>query len=208
MSTDTSPKGAREGLLAAARAELDEHGHAAISLRAIARRAGVSHALPKYHFGDRAGLLTAIATDGFQALGKALHEVATTADPPPTDPRQRVAALGRTYTLFGLTHPALFDLMFRPTELHPDDPALVRAQHEAISVLSAAVADLAPADPSTSATPILALISWAFVHGLVVLTRDGALHTATNTQGPEAATALADTLTDIFCAHLLSPATT
>src|SRR6202042_2870874 len=65
----------REALLAAARAELVEHGRAAITLRAVARRAGLSHASPKYHFGDRSGLLTAIATEGFHALAHRLSEV-------------------------------------------------------------------------------------------------------------------------------------
>src|SRR5215204_1073569 len=65
----------REALLAAARAELVEHGRAAISLRAVARRAGLSHASPKYHFGDRSGLLTVIATEGFHALARDLSRV-------------------------------------------------------------------------------------------------------------------------------------
>jgi len=51
-----------------------EVGPAAVSLRDLARRAGVSHAAPAYHFGDKAGLLTAVAVDGFERLAAALRE--------------------------------------------------------------------------------------------------------------------------------------
>src|ERR1700722_1777730 len=107
----------RGALLAAARAELAEHGHAGISLRAVARRAGVSHAAPKYYFSDRAALLTAVAAQGFAELASALRQVPSA-----------LAALGHAYITFALASPALFDLMFRPTELHPADPDLRHAQ--------------------------------------------------------------------------------
>src|SRR5690625_6528749 len=124
---------ARQALLAAARAELVEHGRAAISLRAVARRAGLSHAAPKYHFGDRAGLLTAIATEGFHALA---HQQAAVQE---ADARKQLAALGRVYIDFGLSHPALFELMFAPGEVHTTDPELVVAQQHAIGELIAEI---------------------------------------------------------------------
>lgn len=192
----------REGLLAAARAELAEHGHAAISLRAVARRAGVSHAAPKYHFPDRAALLTAVAAEGFLALAaaiqRAVHSDGT--DPRDADPGagRQLAALGRAYIDFGLANPALFDLMFRPAELHPDDPELQHAQRQAIRALAGTAARLVPSAPDASTTPPLALISWALVHGLVVLTRDGALAGAAGSTDPRAAAELARGLTDVF----------
>ena len=157
--------GVREDLLAAARAELDDHGHAGVSLRAVARRAGVSHAAPKHHFADRAALLTAVAADGYTALAATLEEA----------PEHTLAALGRAYIDFGLAHPALYDLMFRPSELHADDPDLRAAKDRSLQRLRAATDD----QPLT-------LISWALVHGLVMLARDGAL------SGPVGATAPAD----------------
>lgn len=141
----------RQALLSAALEELAEHGGAGISLRAVARRAGVSHAAPKHHFGDRAGLLTAIAVDGFRRLAAApagLH------------------ALGRAYFTFGTQNPALFDLMFRGSELHGDDDDLLAAQAETM------------ADLRRLADDDVVLVAWAFVHGLVVLQRDGALTAA------------------------------
>lgn len=192
-----SPSATRQRLLAAARAELVERGHAAISLRAVARRAGLSHAAPKHHFHDRAGLLTAIATDGFAALTVQLRRVRG------SSPEEHLARLGRSYIDFGLASPALFDLMFRPSELHPADPALQAAQAGALGVLGAAVSHLAPADPMSRDVPALALISWALVHGLVTLSRNGALRPAVGSGADDADDAeLARRLGDLFSAYL------
>ncbi len=186
----------REALLAAARAELVEHGRAAISLRAVARRAGLSHASPKYHFGDRSGLLTAIATEGFHGLARILSVVDESVA------RQQLAGLGRAYIDYGLSHPALFELMFTPGELHTDDPELIAAQQRAIGALTAAVSRLAGIDSTASEIPPdLALISWALVHGLVVLTRDGALQAAATAPGTDSAE-LAHTLAELFTRYV------
>ncbi len=199
------PGGGREGLLAAARAELAEHGHGAISLRAVARRAGVSHAAPKYHFQDRAGLLSAVAAEGFTALAAALRRAIDSSGPVggPEGSGPQLAALGRGYIDFGLANPALFDLMFRPNELHPEDPELQAAQGEAIGVLVAAVVRLVPPGPDAATElPPLALISWALVHGLVVLTRGGGLANVTGSATPQAAADLARSLTEVFTTQI------
>lgn len=185
----------REALLAAARTELVEHGRAAISLRAVARRAGLSHASPKYHFGDRSGLLTAIAAEGFHALARQLSKVHE------SDARHQLAALGRAYIDFGLSHRALFELMFAPSELHATDPQLIAAQKQAIDALTTAVSRLTGDDATPPGTPNLALISWALVHGLVVLARDGALQAAATPQAASAAE-LAHALTDLFTQYV------
>jgi AcrR family transcriptional regulator len=190
MAPATRPQ-VRGALLAAARAELVEHGRAAISLRAVARRAGLSHASPKYHFGDRSGLLTAVATEGFHSLARQLSNVEE------PDARRRLAALGRAYIDFGLSHPALFELMFAPRELHADDPELLAAQQQAIGSLTTAVSELTGTDATAPDTPKLALISWALVHGLVVLARDGALQAAATPPAADSAE-LAHALADLF----------
>jgi AcrR family transcriptional regulator len=186
-----SPPDVRAALLAAARTELAEHGHAGISLRAVARRAGVSHAAPKYYFSDRAALLTAVAAQGFAELAGSLRQV------PP-----KLAALGHAYITFALANPALFDLMFRPSELHPADPDLRQAEQDAIGVLDAAVAAAqAPREGSSTAPGELTMISWALAHGLAVLTRDGALRSASH--GRQAGRAeLACHLVDVFTQRL------
>ena len=185
------PSDGRAALLAAARAELAERGHAGISLRAVARRAGLSHAAPKYFFGDRAGLLTAVAAQGFAELARSLRQV------PPA-----LAALGHAYITFALANPALFDLMFRPSELHPADPGLRHAQDDAIGVLDSAVtASQAPREDSRAAPDELTLISWALAHGLAVLTRDGALQPASHGEQHGSAE-LACHLIDVFTQRL------
>ncbi|MBS1693244.1 MAG: TetR/AcrR family transcriptional regulator [Actinobacteria bacterium] len=178
MTTTGPRQDVRAALLEGARDELAEHGRAGISLRAVARRVGVSHAAPKHHFGDRAGLLTAIAAEGFDALTAALVAAEETAADEQATPEQRINGLGRAYVDYGLRHPALFDLMFRPAELHQDDPELARAQAGALSALSSAAAAIAPTETAPSGIPVLALTSWALAHGLVVLARDGALQGA------------------------------
>ncbi|MEB3030621.1 TetR/AcrR family transcriptional regulator [[Mycobacterium] nativiensis] len=194
MTTAARPD-VREALLAAARTELVEHGRAAISLRAVARRAGLSHAAPKYHFGDRAGLLTAIATEGFHSLADKLSVVQE------PEARPRLAALGRAYIDFGLSHPALFELMFAPAELHTSDPDLIAAQQQAIGELRAATGRLAASDTTPSGAQNLALLSWALVHGLAVLTRDGAL-LGTATPHATDATELAHSLAELFTQYV------
>ena len=193
--TPATRDGVREALLAAARAELVEHGRAAISLRAVARRAGLSHAAPKYHFRDRAGLLTAIATEGFHALSRALAQVNE------SDARRQLAALGAAYIDFGLANAALFELMFAPDHLRADDPELVGAQQQAIGTLSTTVRRLMGVDGTSAGTPTLALLSWALVHGLVVLTRHGALQAAAGAQASHAI-ALAHSLTEVFTEYV------
>jgi AcrR family transcriptional regulator len=189
MTSGTAPAAARDRLIEAARAELGERGLAGVSLRGIARRAEVSHAAPKYFFGDRAGLLTAIATEGFEELTERLRMVEREGGPD-------LGGLGRAYVHFGLEHPALFALMFRPEELHPDDPDLQRAQAESIGVLASATTtiDIGGNQPD-GVPPLMALVSWAFAHGLVALVRDGALQ---NLAGSWDAAALADQLVNSF----------
>jgi AcrR family transcriptional regulator len=157
----------RTALLHAARDELEMTGNASISLRAVARRAGMSHAAPAYFFGDRAGMLTAVAATGFETLASSLRAAAAATR---YDAHDRLTALGIAYVEFGLDHPALVDLMFRNSELAPDDPALVTAQQDALGQLRDAVA--AAAD---DATEEWSLASWALVHGLVTLIREGML---------------------------------
>jgi AcrR family transcriptional regulator len=189
MTSGTAPAAARDRLIEAARAELGERGLAGVSLRGIARRAEVSHAAPKYFFGDRAGLLTAVATEGFEELTERLRTVEREGGPD-------LGGLGRAYVHFGLEHPALFALMFRPEELHPDDPDLQRAQAESIGVLSSATTTLdIGGDQPEGVPPLMALVSWAFAHGLVALVRDGALQ---NLAGGQDVAALVDELVGVF----------
>lgn len=185
--TEPNPTDVRRALLDAARAELIDQGHAGIGLRAVARRAGVSHAAPGYHFTDRRGLLTALATEGYRDFSAAL-----------TRATGGLGSLGRVYVDFGLAHPALFDLMFHPTDLDLTDAALLEAKRRTLGLLAAAsnggqTTSETPGEPP----PLLALESWAVVHGLVMLARGGALADAARTT-PDDTTALARTIAADF----------
>ena len=200
-SDPSYPADVRAALLAAGAAELRERGVAALSLRAIAARAGVSRATPTWHFRDRAGLLTAVAIEGFDLLAQRLHAAARAAGP---DAAARFTALGRTYLEFGLGEPELFELMFRSDQLDRDAPELAAAQRASFSVLidtARAVGSTDPA-PTTGSVPgpgsALPLLAWATVHGLVVLIRGGALQTLTGISEASDTAALAHQLVDAF----------
>jgi len=165
--------GLRQRLLRAAEQEIAACGPARASLRAIARRVGVSHQAAAHHFEDRAGLFTALAVEGFELLVARTREAA--AGVPAAGGRQLTAA-GVAYVEFAARQPTLFDLMFRPELLHPDDARLgaARLAHRALML------DLGRTAQGTGwaasvPTEELVTIGWATVHGLAVLQRDAQL---------------------------------
>ena len=108
----------RQALLTEAERILENEGIQALTLRAVARAAGVSHTAPKNHFDDLSGLLTELAADGYQRLAVAL---AKGIEEGGSDPRKMIRSMGRAYLAFVKEHPGLFTLMFR-SERH--DPRL------------------------------------------------------------------------------------
>jgi AcrR family transcriptional regulator len=146
----------RRALLTAAAEVIAESGPAALSLRDLARRAGVSHAAPAHHFGDKKGLLTALATEGFTALADALAESWAQDG--------SFLELGVTYVRYGVTHRAHFEVMFRPDLYHEDDAALAAARQRAANALSAGVDDRGAE-----------LAGWSIAHGFATLWNSGAL---------------------------------
>src|SRR3954469_5729443 len=111
----------RRALLATPLGAIAEHGPVAISLRELARRAGVSHAAPTHHFRDKTGLLTALAAEGWGLLADALEAV----------PGRDFAELGVSYVVFATDHPAHFAVMRAPGLVRGDDPDLVAAERRA-----------------------------------------------------------------------------
>ncbi len=104
----------RESLLAAAETLLEEGGVPALTLRAVARAAGVSHAAPAHHFGDLTGLLSELAAVGFMRLGAAFDAAMDGAG---SAPSARLTAMGKAYVAFARAYPGLFVLMFRSERL-------------------------------------------------------------------------------------------
>src|SRR5215470_12173430 len=101
----------RDALLQAAEKVLERDGLPGLTLRAVAREAGVSHAAPSHHFGDLTGLLSDLAAVGFQRFSRALLAGAGGEASP------RLDAMGRAYVTFAQAHPGLFTLMFRSERL-------------------------------------------------------------------------------------------
>lgn len=130
------------------------------SLRDLARRAGVSHAAPAHHFGDKSGLLTAIATEGFNGLAT---ELGTT-----WSKTRSALELGVAYVRFALANPAAFEVMYRPDLLRTDDTRLIEAQQASYAPLFTAMDDLASRDPSIEAVSA-AVAAWSLVHGFATL---------------------------------------
>ncbi|MFE4619673.1 TetR/AcrR family transcriptional regulator [Streptomyces sp. NPDC056747] len=159
----------RQSVLAAALDVITAEGPGALSLRDLARRAGVSHAAPAHHFKDRAGLLTAIAAEGYDLLAAALAGT--------PELRER----GVRYVRFATDHPAHFQVMFQPDLLRTDDPDLVAAKERASAELRAGVADL-PDVPDARAAGIAA---WSLAHGFATLLLTRNITAALGDQGPE-----------------------
>src|SRR5690625_1897071 len=109
--------------------EVQTVGVAALSMRRIARRAGVSHAALAYQFGDKSGLFTAVATEGFRLFAELVGPVATEAGP------DGFLQGGRAYVQFALAHPGHFEVMFRPYLYRADDAELTAARDTAFEVL-------------------------------------------------------------------------
>jgi AcrR family transcriptional regulator len=153
----------RRALLSAAVDAIEESGPASLSLRDLARRAGVSHAAPAHHFGDKAGLLTALAIEGYQGLADALAEAnESTGD---------LVEIGLAYVRFAVEHRAHFEVMFRPELYHRDDPSLAEARNRAGEPLRAGLGTL----PGPPRGPEARLAAWSIVHGFAALWTSGVL---------------------------------
>jgi AcrR family transcriptional regulator len=158
----------RPALVRAAMELVEESGETALSLRAVARRAGVSPAAPYRHYADREALVSAVAAVGYRELAERL----SAAHPSPSTPEQ-LAAVAIAYVQFALERPALFRIMFgEPCDRDNDERVAATA---AVSLYVRAIVERAfpQADAEALATAV-----WALVHGLAFLHLDGKLDAA------------------------------
>lgn len=158
----------RLACLRAARELLEEDGSAALSLRAVARRAGVSPTAPYRHYADRDALLSAVAADGYHELAARMVEV----NAAPATPGE-LADVAVAYVLFAVDHPAMFRAMFSDP-CGPDDPQRAEAGQAVLSYVVEIVQRAFPGgDLEATSTAV-----WALVHGLAFLHLDGKFDTA------------------------------
>jgi len=156
----------RRALLDAAVDVIDEKGPAALSLRELAGRAGVSHGAPAHHFGDKAGLLTALVAEGYELLGDEMAAAAARGD---------FLEAGLAYVRFATGHPAHFQVMFEPHLYRPDDPAVVAARARTDAALRGTAATVPAAREHEAGS--VAIAGWCLVHGLATLWQAGNLRT-------------------------------
>jgi AcrR family transcriptional regulator len=159
----------RAACLHAAMELLEEGGTTELSLRAVARRAGVSPAAPYRHYADRDALISAVAAVGYRELAERLvaaHPAPSTADD--------FADIAVAYVQFALQRPALFRVMFsEPCDRDNDER--VAATTAISEYVGAIVRQTFPGvDPEALSTAV-----WALVHGLAFLHLDGKLDSST-----------------------------
>jgi AcrR family transcriptional regulator len=161
-------------LLDAVEQVVRERGVGHVSLRAVARQAGVTHAASAHHFENKAGLLTAFATQGYLQLAGAVLAAIEAAQP--VDGPSVLEAVGRGYVRFALANPGRFEVMFRLDLLNADDPDFAAASETAYSLLVSTIARceaegfLGGDDPE-----VVAVSAWSMVHGLAALWISGRL---------------------------------
>lgn len=148
-------------VLDAAVEAVTESGPEKLSMRDLARRAGVSHAAPAHHFGDKAGLLTAVAVQGFNLLAESLNaEQQRSGD---------FLEVGVAYVRFGVEHRAHFEVMFRPDLYHADDRGVVAARQRATDALYGGVVSVTHGQQTDQDTQLGGIAAWSLVHGFATL---------------------------------------
>jgi AcrR family transcriptional regulator len=182
----------RNALIRATLDLIPQTGVRQLSLREVARRAGVSHGASYRHFQDKEGLLAAVAEQGFNELELALRAAAQSA---PADPIAKLQAAGVAYVEFGIRHPQHLQVMFGGAiadfNAHPSlKLAVQRSHNELRTVVAEILRGSAPGGVLNE--EVVGAAAWSIVHGLTVLLADGQLH------GVDAKS-LAAAVTTLFC---------
>lgn len=164
----------RNALVVAGLEQVEAEGLWALSLRAVARAAGVSHMAPYNHFADRAALVAAVAAAAWDRLTRVLSEAMAQL---PDQPARQLQEAGIAYVRFAVHNPELFRLMFSPEFADTSArPELAEASARTLAVLARAMEAAGAGDAATAGTDeprVVPLIAWSMVHGLAVLLLDG-----------------------------------
>lgn len=159
----------RNALLSVARRELDAGAYEQLSLRELARLAGVSANAPYRHFGSKDEILAEVAAQGFRELSARMD-----AERHP-EPRERLARLCDVYTTFAAEHPAVYRTMFgAEKQALMEFPVLQESAGASFGRLVAAtIAAYGNGNPEELATLARAGALWSLVHGWSRLVIDG-----------------------------------
>ena len=166
----------RQALIDGALVILAKEGADAITLREVARRAGVTHAAPYRHFDGKEALLAAVAQEGFVQLKRDI-ELMTVGE---GDSLDRLQRFGEAYIHFALKNPAHYRLMYGPELAHrAQHPGLQAASRDAFSLLLASVHECQEEGTVREGDQVqMALTMWSMVHGLSLLILDRQLEDA------------------------------
>jgi AcrR family transcriptional regulator len=164
----------RAALVDAARKELHAVGWQELSLRSVARRAGVTHTAAYHHFKDKHALLAQIAMEGFALLDKRMAEAMDAAGPD-ASPIERLIESGGGYLRMAQEDPQAYDLMFNGLQFDRGDPQVFHqtAKSPFERLVAAVAAARAQSGRTRGELLIDALVTWEVVHGAAMLMRAG-----------------------------------
>jgi AcrR family transcriptional regulator len=164
----------RASILSASLDLMNQGGLSALSMREVARRAGVSHQAPYHYFADRESILAELVRDGFDKLTGYLEDALR----PVRNYDDSIGALGEAYVAFALDHSAQFRLMFRSemvdSSRHPETHA---AADRTFDLCVKIVTGKENCTDPKEVTPVIA--AWSMAHGLATLYLEGKLTQAT-----------------------------
>jgi AcrR family transcriptional regulator len=150
----------RRGLVLAARKVLEAEGPAALSLRAVAREAGVSPAAPYHHFKDKGELLDAVAHDGWLLLHQIMAEAKAQGDP-----QEQLLSTTVAYVGFARAHPALYRVMYDAARNKEALPQHLAEGEGAFAALRNTMIEMG-ADPKAAELELSTIAAWCAAHGL------------------------------------------
>ena len=165
----------KNALVEAAAKLIVERGIDNVSLREVARQAGVSHSAPYHHFNSKSELLAAVAEEGFLRFNGYQERAFRMMQQ--KDPMERLKALGRAYVKFAIANPSFFRIMFRYDIAEPFKHHLLTAlSKRTFDRLFKTVSECLKAKAQSTDPMEASIRAWALVHGLSSLWLDGRLN--------------------------------
>jgi AcrR family transcriptional regulator len=149
-------------LVLAGRRILEREGPAAMSLRAVAREAGVSPAAPYHHFKDKCDLMAAVAGEGWDELSAAV----ATARAKSPDPRHALTEIGLAYVLFARENPALYRLMYDSACDRESMPEHAKSESSGWTQVRGALIDIGVDETNEMELQLGTIAAWCAAHGV------------------------------------------
>ena len=166
----------RDALLQAAERVLERDGLGGLTLRAVAREAGVSHAAPTHHFGDLTGLVSELAAIGFRQFNAAMVAAGVAAG---NSHMEKALARAKAYVAYAQAHPGMYGLMFRTERLDMSRPSLCEAANASFAGLAGAIGasrqEQIHEEALSLAQAAAIARAWSLVHGFTMLLLDDRL---------------------------------